>query len=726
MTQPSRRYGCTLTLALIAVLLPACGGGGGDAKPPPGPSPRLGVAASQMIAEVGLWDSAATRSIELTIQDAPPEGVYLSGTYSNIGIESANFSTQDATASLVVHFRTPLSLGPGTYNDTITLRACMESPCENHIAGSPKSVGVKYVVKDIPGGSGVPSVTYSTKAITVTGDNLQSRASFNDTSVKVSVTNPPAGGLWYRATTTGKVVLNAAASWPDWPNVSQGHLELTIRPPSTLGAGTHPDQFQIEFCADPQCNWIVPDSQATIYVDYEVTGSANPTVTVDWSQTAITGAQLVTTETRAPQLTLTLDPSEDVHDGVFGRHSESATGLITHVVETSVAHGSQLDSHRGRYEIFLKPPATLGSGVFTDTMQFRACFDPACVNPVPDSEYEVRVEVVVLASEGTDFTRQTVSAAGTRDVVWSEANQLLYVSTTWSNEHRLVEVDPVTATTLPGPALDAQDLHRLAVTPDGSYLYAGSSSQPFVLRFALPSLAPDLSVFLGDSGLSTPYAVTDLQTLATQPRSFVVAVNSRSSNAGVYVFDDATARPESVQPLPSQTFEQERWLVPGPTPDTFYSQLHGQSFPPVNNFELLTAGAGGINKSSSTPTGYETFYSRPARAGERMFTNNGAVLDAATGEVVGQVEGLGTTLAYAVAADEDRNRLYVWWSQDNGKLLLVHDLATLEQVAIVPVYDGPNRPGGHANKRIATWGDNGLALVDGTQLILLSGPALAE
>jgi hypothetical protein len=50
----------------------------------------------------------------------------------------------------------------------------------------------------------------------------------------------------------------------------------------------------------------------------------------------------------------------------------------------------------------------------------------------------------------------------------------------------------------------------------------------------LPSLQPELSVFLGNSGQSTPFTVSDLQTIEGQPQSFVVAVKYGSlSNAGV-------------------------------------------------------------------------------------------------------------------------------------------------------------------------------------------------
>lgn len=731
----------SLAIACMAALLGACGGGGDSGgqngnNPPAGPpptnppatsAPRLVPATTQMNAQATIGNVAVTRSIALTIEN-PPEsgGIHVGGTYSTIGIQTASINMQGPGGSLVVNFRNPAALGPGTYTDTITLRACTETPCVNHIAGSPQLVFVTYTVAGAPGNPDNIAVTYSTSSVTVSGDNLLSHASFKDRSIAVTVANPPPGGLWIRSTTTDRVVTSAAVIWPEWPSVAQGFLELTIRSPSTLGAGSHADSVQVELCMDAPCTQVVPGSQATFAVTYNVTGSANPTITVHWSQGRITDAELITTETRAPKLTLRLLPSEAVYAGVYALHGDSATGLITHVVETSIAHGSQTNTTFGNYDIYLRPPASLGSGTFTDTMQFQACFDPACTNPVPNSTYTVSVHIVVVASEDVDFTRQVLAAPGARDVVWSEANQLLYVSTASAGEHRLTQLNPQTMEAITGPALGAQNLQRMTITPDGSYLYAGSASEPFVYRFALPALQPELQVFLGNSGLSTPYTANDLQTVPGQPRSFVVAIKGyNDSNAGVYVFDDATARPNWVQKLPTQTFEQARWLLPAATPGTFISQLFGQSFPQVNSYDQLTIDAHGISTTMSTPTGHQFFFSRPTRAAEKLFTTNGKVLDAATGAILDEVPGLGTTVPYVTMADETRGRLYVWTELNQREVIFVYDLATLSRLAIVPVY-GPSQQGGFLNKSMALWGNNGLALTNGSQVVVFSGAAFAN
>jgi hypothetical protein len=192
------------------------------------------------------------------------------------------------------------------------------------------------------------------------------------------------------------------------------------------------------------------------------------------------------------------------------------------------------------------------------------------------------------------------------------------------------------------------------------------------------------------------------------------------------VFDNAVARPNSVQRLPTQSFEQPRWLLPADAPDSFISQLYGQSFPQVNNYELLSVDVNGISKVSSSPTGHEFFYPKPARAAERMFTNTGGILDSSSGAMLGQVPGVGSGLAYAVVADAARGRLYVWTALDQREVIFVHDLATMTRLSIVPVYPNSGSPGGYLNKSMVLWGNDGLALTDGNRVIVLSGTVFTD
>ena len=47
-----------------------------------------------------------------------------------------------------MQFKSPSSLAPGTYSDTLTIEACEDSACQQQIEGSPAKITVKYVVSE--------------------------------------------------------------------------------------------------------------------------------------------------------------------------------------------------------------------------------------------------------------------------------------------------------------------------------------------------------------------------------------------------------------------------------------------------------------------------------------------------------------------------------------------------------------------------------------------------
>jgi dipeptidyl aminopeptidase/acylaminoacyl peptidase len=322
-----------------------------------------------------------------------------------------------------------------------------------------------------------------------------------------------------------------------------------------------------------------------------------------------------------------------------------------------------------------------------------------------------------------DFTRRVVPINGPLEAVWSPTSQRLYVSSSFGALHRLVQVDPVTLGVVQGPALGTASLQRLAITSDGGYLYAGSGS--FVHRLALPGMTVDLSVPLGNFSASSPYVANDLRTIPGQPQSFVVARAWNGNHGGVFAYDNETPRPVSVPVNPAQTFEFARWLLPGATPDTFLSQSFGQSFPKVNNYEVLTLDANGIRVTSSTPSPYPFGTGRASRVGSKLYTLDGKVLDASDGALLSTLPGLGSTIPGALLADESRGRIYAWTQLNQKEVILVYDLATQTLLGNVPVYDGSFYTGGITIRSLAVWGSNGLALVDGERLTLLTGPMIA-
>ena len=53
-----------------------------------------------------------------------------------------------SVGSFTLQFKSPSSLAPGTYSDTLTIEACEDSACQQQIEGSPAKITVNYVVSE--------------------------------------------------------------------------------------------------------------------------------------------------------------------------------------------------------------------------------------------------------------------------------------------------------------------------------------------------------------------------------------------------------------------------------------------------------------------------------------------------------------------------------------------------------------------------------------------------
>jgi hypothetical protein len=412
--------------------------------------------------------------------------------------------------------------------------------------------------------------------------------------------------------------------------------------------------------------------------------------------------------------------------GMYLTHTNPVNGLITSMVFGQPTFSPQEGVAFGQYAVTLKPPAALGSGIFTDSVDLRACFDQACTQEVPNSRYTLSFRILVPATEGVEFTRRsfTPTAGGATNLAWSAARQSLYViSSEFASNGASVGIDPtvfqinpVTMATGATTVLPGENLRYAATTDDGAFLYVTSQTQPLVHRLPLPSLAPDFPIALGSFSAFEPYLVNDIATLPGQSQSFVAAVAHNNSHGGTRVYDNAVARPETVAPV--QAFEEARWLVPDVTSGTFVSQSYGPSNPQVNNLERLSVDASGIHVASSAPTasGIVVGRDRPQRAGSRLFLQDGRILDASSGALLGSLALPDSSHPLALLVDEGLSRVFVW----QGQFILSYDLATLKFLAFAPVYG----PGALQSIRgsMVRWGDDGIALVDGNALFVLTGP----
>jgi len=566
-------------------------------------------------------------------------------------------------------------------------------------------------------------VTFSATSLALTADT--SATGLIDESIRIAVTNRPAGGLWTRVTALSGFGIGDASV--NWPAQADGRLHLETLVPRVMGAGIHVTVLKVEICTDSQCASQATGSPMNITVTYTVTGNGLPSTQVHWIRGDLNVAPWFTGDTQAPTTKLHVAVEDLPPTGLYLFRTPSATGVIGSMVFGPPTFNAVIGSAYGEYTISLRAPAALGSGLFTDTIDLRACFDDACAREVPGSRFTLDLRVIVSATEGQEYTRRTftppIPARGATNVIWSAARQSLYVvsSEFASNgpstglDPLVAQVDPLTGSMGANVTVPGENLSLAAASVDGSYLYVASKNKGFVQRFALPALTPDLNIPLGSFSASEPYLVTDLATLAGQPQSFVAAVAHNNSHGGTRVYDNAVMRTDVV--APAQDFEFWRWLVPGSAAGTFLSQSYGPSNPKFNLLQELVVDAAGIHVDSSAPMAADLIAGdRPQRAGNRLFLRDGRVLDATTGALLGNLPLPASTYPSALLVDEPHGRILVWMDVSQRGYLISFDLSTLQALAYLDIGSPSNIGGG-----MTLWGSEGVALANGTQLVILSG-----
>jgi hypothetical protein len=100
-------------------------------------------------------DPALSTTVNVTAYDVPPYGAYVSfKSVSGGPVASMSFVQTSAnaepyaygTGTLTVNMKTPAALGPGVYNDVITLSICYDTGCTKPAQGSPFTIPVTYTV----------------------------------------------------------------------------------------------------------------------------------------------------------------------------------------------------------------------------------------------------------------------------------------------------------------------------------------------------------------------------------------------------------------------------------------------------------------------------------------------------------------------------------------------------------------------------------------------------
>lgn len=143
-------------IVLLALSCASCGGGSGSgsgsSSGPGGAAPAeftLSTPSLSFVADNRL-QAPASKVLSATVTTSATGTLYVLVQAGGTAVlEVSNFTTNQSGGTAQVYVKEPADLAPGTYNDTITVRACMNSStcASGELRGSPQTVSVTYTVK---------------------------------------------------------------------------------------------------------------------------------------------------------------------------------------------------------------------------------------------------------------------------------------------------------------------------------------------------------------------------------------------------------------------------------------------------------------------------------------------------------------------------------------------------------------------------------------------------
>jgi hypothetical protein len=137
-------------IAWLAACLGACGGGGGGGNTQL-PATSIIVDRSSVSVSAAIGDEAPTAMFVVTAVNAPTDGLFIALTHTSNGVLDVEFwNLSSLQVQVDIRFRAPGQAAVGTYNDTVSIRACFDDRCTRQVGGSPALVSATYEVKSAP------------------------------------------------------------------------------------------------------------------------------------------------------------------------------------------------------------------------------------------------------------------------------------------------------------------------------------------------------------------------------------------------------------------------------------------------------------------------------------------------------------------------------------------------------------------------------------------------
>jgi hypothetical protein len=488
---------------------------------------------------------------------------------------------------------------------------------------------------------------------------------------------------------------------------------------SMLGAGSYTDTIKVNVCTDVQCTKPIAGSPQSIAVSYTVTGNPIPS-----TQFSVAGGSLVLeapTSGSVPTGTLTISSN-----GLppYGAYVFPSIGSGAAVASATVQ--SNLDG-TATLTIIGKPPGTLGSGIYTDSVQLQICFDSACTKPANFTPLNVAVLYVVDASPGVDFTQASIPVE-VSDMAWNAARARIYAtanSDTGGISQSLLVINPTTATIEQTVSLgQSTDPTSIVLSDDGNYAYIIDSTSNQVLQV--------------DLGTLTVTERVQISTIAERVKSVPgaagsFAVQSYNNYTTLFIYDGTTQRPQGFS---TGSLETNLLYTFGANASTIYAYDVSVTSPTMYQLSVsnsgLTIARPTANVAINLGNNNDFVF-----AGSLVYALTGSVYDPSTQSVKSTFNMLrtssygGNSQSYSFAVDASLNRAYFMTDDSSiaipGQMTLEGFNLTTQAPTWLARFPSSNPLGG----RMIRWGSNGIAFVGGNaaaspNITLISGSVISR
>jgi hypothetical protein len=339
-------------------------------------------------------------------------------------------------------------------------------------------------------------------------------------------------------------------------------------------------------------------------------------------------------------------------------------------------------------------------------------------SPLGSFNFGANFTMTVPPLTGNNSFSASMVPVEANDIAWDQVSQQFYLSVASgnpTNANTITALNPQTGV-LGSSVSTGSEPVKLAISTDGTYIYAGLNSAGSVHRYTLPALQSDISIPLG-STTAGPYYAIDIESEPGSSHSVAVSrgVKTLGEIGGVLIYDDAVARPQSVP-----------GFGPGPGPiDSLLWNPNGQSLYGIDTetsgsglYIMSTSSTGVQLQTKTTATGvYSGNQLHFDSTTGYLYSNNGGVIDPATGAPIGSfpLNAIQGGLSSAVMVPDGKLNIAYFLGQTGyannpagNYVIEAFDLTHFTFLGAIPMMNVAGTP-----SKMIRWGSNGLAFLTG-------------